>query len=607
VVRSVLRQTALTPTLEQQLLVRAEGNPFFLEELAYTLREHDGQSSALSVPDSIQAVIAARIDRLSPDERQLLQAAAVIGKTVPFPLLQAMTALPEETLGRRLAYLQAAEFLSTAGGLPSATYMFRHILLQETAYQALLTSTRRQYHQQIAQALAEHFPALAATQPELLAYHYTEAGCTAHAIAAWQRAGQQAAERSAHVEAIAHFTQGLALLQDLSDTPERGQQELELQLAMGPALTATKGAAAPEVEQTYTRAQELCRQVGETPQLLPTLWGLWRFYLSRGALPTARELGEQLLPLAQREAELTSRLEAHSALGATLFLLGEYAASLTHLEQGIALIDLAAQRALVLRRDVAPGVQCLILAALTLWCLGYPVQALQRSQEALTLAEKLAHPHSLAFARHVAASLHHHRREVSAVQALADAFLTLATAQGFPLFVGYGTCWRVWALSMQGQSEAGLAQLHQGMAVVLAMGQTLTRPLYLVLRADAAEHTGQVEEGLPLLAEARTVLGAYEQGDLVAETYRLQGELLLRRAVPDAAQAEASLRQALAIARRQQAKSWELRAATSLSRLWQCQGKRDEARELLAPIYGWFTEGFDTPDLQEAKALLDEW
>jgi predicted ATPase len=196
---------------------------------------------------------------------------------------------------------------------------------------------------------------------------------------------------------------------------------------------------------------------------------------------------------------------------------------------------------------------------------------------------------------------------VSAVQALADVLLTLATAQGFPLFVGSGTCWRGWALAMQGQSEAGLAQLHQGMAVVLAMGQTLTRPLDLVLRAEAAEHTGQVEEGLPLLAEARTVLEAYERGDLVSETYRLQGELLLRRAVPDAAQAEASFRQALAIARRQQAKSWELRAATSLSRLWQCQGKRDEARELLAPIYGWFTEGFDTADLQEAKALLDEW
>ncbi|MGH8067252.1 MAG: sigma 54-interacting transcriptional regulator [Candidatus Entotheonellia bacterium] len=606
IVRRVLCHTDLAPALEQQLLAKAEGNPFFLEELAYTLLEHGGQSSALTVPDTIQAVIAARIDRLPPDERHLLQAAAVIGKTVSFPLLQAMTALPEETLSRRLAHLQAAEFLSAAGGLPTPTYTFRHIFIQETAYQALLTSTRRQYHHQIAQALTEHFPALAATQPELLAHHYTAAGCTAPAIATWQRAGQRAAEHSAHVEAIAHFAQGLALLKDLPETPERSQQEIELQLALGPALMATKGAAATEVEQTYARARELCLQVGETLQLLPTLWGLWRFYQVQGALLTARELGEQLLRLAQRAAAPTPRLEAHNALGATLFSLGEYAAAWTHYEQGIALIDPAVQRALVLRYDVAPGVQCLTLAANTLWCLGSPAQAVRRSQEALALARALAHPHSLAFAQHIAAYLHHRRREVSAVHALADALLTLATAQRLPLFVGYGSCWLGWALAMQGQSEAGLAQLHQGLAAVLTMELTLARPLYLILLAEAAEHAGQVEEGLRLLSEALTALAANEQGDLLAEAYRLQGAFLLRQAVPDAAQAEACFQQALAIARRQQAKSWELRAAMSLSRLWQRQGKQVEAQRLLAPVYGWFTEGFETADLQEAGALLTE-
>ena len=248
-----------------------------------------------------------------------------------------------------------------------------------------------------------------------------------------------------------------------------------------------------------------------------------------------------------------------------MFYLGEYAAARTHLEQGIALTDPTAQRALALRHGVAPGVRCLAIAANTLWCLGYPAQAVQRSQEALALAQALAHPYSLAVAQHWAAFLHYRRREAPAVQAQAEALLTLATAQGFPLYVGYGTCWRGWALAMQGQGEAGLAQMRQGLAAVLATGQTLARPLCLVLLAEAAGHVGQVEEGLRLLAEALAAFEASGRGDLLAEAYRLQGELLLRQAVPDAAQAEACFQQALAIARRQQAKSWELRAAMSLS------------------------------------------
>jgi predicted ATPase len=230
---------------------------------------------------------------------------------------------------------------------------------------------------------------------------------------------------------------------------------------------------------------------------------------------------------------------------------------------------------------------------------------MRRSQEALALAQTLAHPYSLVFAQNWAAYLHHRRREVLPVQGQAEALLTLATAQVFPLWVGLGTCWHGWALAMQGQCEAGMAQMRQGLAVVLAAGYMLARPLCLVLLAEAAGHTGQVAEGLRLLAEAQAVFETSRRGDMLTEVYRLQGALLLRQAVPNVAQAEAYFQQALAIARRQQAKSWELRAAMSLCRLWQQQGKRDEARELLAPIYGWFTEGFDTADLQEAKALLD--
>jgi predicted ATPase len=267
-----------------------------------------------------------------------------------------------------------------------------------------------------------------------------------------------------------------------------------------------------------------------------------------------------------------------------LFFLGEYTTAWTYLEQEIALTDPATQQVWALRHGWAPGVTCLAVVANTLWCLGFPMQAVRRSQEALALAQALAHPQGLAWAQHYAAFLYHHRREPRMVQEQADALLTLATAQGFPLLVGFGTCWRGWALAVQGQGEAGLAQLRQGMTAVLATGQALAQSLCLVLLAEATGHAGQSEEGLCLLAEALVALEASGRGDLLAEAYRLQGELL-RQATPDAPQAEACFRQALDIARRQQAKSWELRATTSLARLYQWQGKCIAARQLLAEVY----------------------
>jgi predicted ATPase len=309
--------------------------------------------------------------------------------------------------------------------------------------------------------------------------------------------------------------------------------------------------------------------------------------------------------LAERTADPTRRLEAHGALGQTLFQLGAYAAALQHLEQGLALIDSLAQRALGMRPGDAPGVVFLSFAALTLWCLGYPAQAAQRSQEALALAHALDQPFSLAAARHYAAFLHRHRHEPRQVQTLAGSLLTLATTQGFPLYVGYGAYWRGWAGAMQGEGEAGLMHMRQGLAAVLATGQTLARPFCLVLLAEAAVQVGQRETGLCLVAEALTAFENSGRGDLLAEAYRLQGVLQQQQAGADAVHAEACFQQALTIARRQQAKSWELRAATSLARLWQQQGKRAEARALLAPLYAWFTEGFDTADLQEARALLE--
>jgi predicted ATPase len=438
-----------------------------------------------------------------------------------------------------------------------------------------------------------------------LAVHFEHGRDYLRAVSYLQYAAENALRWNAPPEAIRHVTKGLELLQTWPDTAERTQQELNFLIMLGPALIATKGSAAPEVEQIYARAQGLCQQLGETPQLLPALRGLCRFYRNRGALETARQLGEQLDRLARREAALATRLEAHETLGNTLFMLGEYSAAQIHLQQGIALTEPQMQQALALRYGVAPGVTCLAYTIHTLWCLGYPQQALQRSQETIALAEALAHPHSLALAQFFVASLYHRRRDIPAVQAQAEALLTLATAQGFSLWAGFATCWRGWALVMQGESDIGMIQLRQGLAAVLATGQTLSRPFCLILLVEAAGQAGQIAAGLRLLDKALTAFETSGRGDMWSEAYRLQGELLLRQAVPEVAQAEACFHQALGLARRQQARSWELRAATSLGRLWHRQGRRAEARALLAEVYNWFTEGFDTADVREAHLLLE--
>jgi predicted ATPase/class 3 adenylate cyclase len=608
---------ALPPEVVAQVVAKTDGVPLFVEELTKMvlesgfLQEHEegyalmGPLPPLAIPTTLHDSLMARLDRLAT-VKGLAQLGATLGREFAYELLQAVAPWDEEALQRGLHQLVEAEFLYQQGLPPQATYLFKHALVQDAAYQSLLKSTRQQYHQRIAQVLVERFPTTAETQPALVAHHYTKAGCSTQALTYWRRAGQQALQRSANMDAVRHLTTALALLAPLPDTTARAQQELDLQIALGPALIATRGQAAPEVEQIYARARALCTQIGETPQLFPTLRGLCRFYRNRGAFQTARELGEQLGRLAERTTDPTDRLEAHVALGETLCYLGDYATARTHLEQGIALIEPTVEQNLARRQGEAPGLRCLFTTANALWCLGYPTQAVRRSHESLALAQDVAHPYSLAVTQHRAAFLHYRRREVQAVQAQADTLLALATAQGFPTLVGFGTCWLGWALAMQGQGETALAQLRQGLAAVMATGQALSQPLCLVLLAEAAEHAGQVHEGQRVLTEALATFEASGRGDMLVEAYRLQGALLLRQTPAEAAQAEACFQQALAIARRQQAKSWELRAAMSLSRLWQQQGKQEDAAALLAPIYGWFTEGFDTVDLQEAKTLLEE-
>jgi predicted ATPase len=488
---------------------------------------------------------------------------------------------------------------------PQATYRFKHALIQDAASQSLLKSTRQQYHQRIAEVLEGRFPEIVETQPEWLAHHYTEAGLAEHAIPYWQRAGEHARDRGAPLEAISHVTTGIALLTTLPETPARTQQAVTLHLALGAALQMAKGFAAPEVEQAYTQAYALCQQVGETPALVPVLYGLWRFYLNRPQLHTARELGDTLLRLAHQAHDPALAVLAHAALGQTWFFLGALPAARQHLEAAIARDTPDQRRTPAFRLGPDPGVICRAFAAWTLWLLGYPDHTLARLHEALALAHELSHPYSLAHARVQAAIVSQYRRDVPAVHAHAEAAIALATEQGFTQWAAQGTILRGWALALQGQGEAGLAQLRQGIAAWRATGAALAVPHFCTLLADVCDYLGYVEDGLQALAEAHTLVEQHEERYWQAEVARVRGVVLLRQPGTPPAEAEAWLQRALDVARRQEAKALELRAAMSLARLWQQQGKCKEAHDLLAPIYGWFTEGFDTADLQEAKALLE--
>ena len=370
-----------------------------------------------------------------------------------------------------------------------------------------------------------------------------------------------------------------------------------------------KGLAAPEVEHAYTQAYALCQQVGETPELVPVLFGLWRFYNTRSQLHTARELGETLLRLAQHAHDPALAVVAHYALGATWLFLGALPAARQHLEEGIALYTPDQRRAPAFRMGQDPGVCCRAYAAWTLWLLGYPEQALARLHDALTLVRELSHPYSLAYAQCVAAFVYQFCRQVPAVHEYAEAAVALSTAQGFPVWGTLGMSLRGWALAMQGQGEEGMAQVRQGITAFRATGAALLVPHLCTVLADISAHLGHTEDGLQALAEAHTLVEQHEERYWEAEICRLRGVLLLNAecGVRSAdLTAEECFKQALDVAHRQEAKSLELRAAMSLSRLWQQQGKRQEAHDLLAPLYGWFTEGFDTADLQEARVLLDE-
>jgi class 3 adenylate cyclase/predicted ATPase len=605
---------ALPPEVQQQLLTRTDGVPLFVEELTKMILEsgilregpdrHElmGALPPLAIPSTIQDSLMARLDRLGTG-KLVAQVGATIGRRFSYELIQAVAPADEATVQHGLGRLLEAELLHQSGVPPRATYVFKHALIQETAQQSLLKHTRQQYHRRIAKALAERFPETAETQPELLAHHYTEAGLPGSAAPYWQRAGQRAIERSAHIEAISHFTKGLEILKAQPEKPERNLQELALHLALGDALSMLKGYTAPETEQAYSAARRLCQQVGDSPQRFAALAGLLRFYRSRTELKTAQELGTELLKLAQSTQSAAFLLEAYCEQGTNLWHAGTFASALTHLEQGIACYESGVEQSS--RSSLShPELLCFSSAGRSAWFLGYPDRALQKTQKALTLAQQLSQPYHLASALSFAASLHVLRREAHRALEFAEATIALSREHGFVRWLGGGLIRRGWALAALGSTESCIDSIRQWIAVWREMGTKQAEVQHLVMLAESYKHGGHIAAALDVLAEAVIILETSEERCYEAEVYRLRGECLLESGVKLEAVEESFVR-ALEVSRYQGAKSLELRAILSLSRLLQRAGRRTEAHRMLTELYSWFSEGFDTPDLRDAKASLD--
>jgi predicted ATPase len=605
---------------------KTEGNPLFMVDLLRHLRDRQvlareqgrwalAQSRPdleRALPESVRSMIERKIAQLGEEDRRLVVVASVQGYEFDAAVVAKVLALDAADVEERLEGLERVHTfvrLVREHEFPDRTltlrYRFVHVLYQNALYASLRPTRRASLSAAVAQALQGYYGEQGAAVAAELALLLEAARDFPRAADFFLVAAQSAARLFAHQEAVVLARRGLELLQRLPDTPERARQELALQVALGPALIATKDWTAPEVERTYTRAQALCRQVGETPQLFPVLWGLWFYHLSRTEVHTGRNLGEQLLRLAQRAQDPALLLQAHHAVGPTYLLAGDAVTGQAYLEQGIALYDPQQHRAQAfLYGGHDPRVCCLCHAAWNLWLLGYPAQALRRSREALALARELSHPTTLAHAQLFSSMLHHFRREAPESRALAEALVGIAAGQGLPTYRAVGSALRGWALAEEGHAEEGIAQIRQGLATWATSARFFWRINCLPLLAAAYGGGGKAQEGLAVLAE---VLGTVEESGFrfcEPEMRRLQGELLLAHAPAEQADAESCFRQAIASSRRQGAKSWELRAIMSLSRLYHQRGKKEEARQMLAEICGWFTEGFDTLDLREAKALL---
>ena len=616
-------------TLAPVIHARTDGNPLFMvnmvdyllvdrgllpnsreaseAELAETLRVH-----RLDSLRSIRQMIERNLERLKPEEQAVLEGASVAGAEFSAATVAAALERPQNEveacctrLSRREQFVSEQGPITWPDGTVAAGFRFHHALYQEVLYGRLPVGHQVQLHRLIALREEEGYGERAGEVATELANHYRHANDQQKAIQYFQLAGERAIARAAMIEAERHFASALESLNELPENVDRDRRELDLQLAVGPALIAVKGWAAPETERAYSRARELCDRLGDYPELFPALFGMWATYLVRGEFRTAYELAEQLSRAqdAHNPALLTF---VQMAQGATSYWMGNFPAARKNLESAITLYDSEQHRPLIFRYGYDAGVACLSYAAWTLWHLGYPDQALRRSCEALGLAQRLFHPVSLAHAELFFGVLRQYRQEVGAVQENAESVISLSGENGLSEYWAWATCMRGWAMTQQGSNVDGIAQLQEGLAASRATGVGLALPYHLCLLAEACIERDRLDDGLSALTEALAASNEHENRNYEAEIHRLKGELLLRQGTSNTAEPQKCFERAIEIGRKQCAKSFELRATVSLARLFRDTGRRDEARTMLADIYGWFTEGFDTADLMNAKAMLDE-
>jgi adenylate cyclase len=563
------------------------------------------------LPPRVEGVIGQRIGRLPEPSQQLLRAASIQGEVFTAEVLARVEATDERETVHRLSgelskahRLVIAESLDRLGLQPLSQYRFRHFLFQKYLYSGLDSAQRARLHQATGDVLEKLYGDQTEMIAMQLAHHFQESGLARKAVQYLLQAGTRCVRQAANQEAIAHFSRGLALLESLPETEERDQMEFALQMGLGPPLIGTKGWGAPEMRHAWGRAFELSQRMPDAPELAVARYLMATYYMARADHHTMLDVAQQMADAAERHGD-PSAFPLHSMkLGTALFYLGDLESARAHLEEAAARYDRERHRTLALAIGHDMGAVALVMLTNTLWCLGYPDRALQRSREIVSLAQELEHPYTLAMALLTVSRTHWLRKDVQETMEWAEAGMEVARRYGLALWEGWATAMRGWVHACQGAAEEAEAEIRRGAAGWEATGSEFQKEEFLGWQAEACAKMGRIDQGLALLAKALEFVEKTDERHHEAEIRRLRGELLLVQG--DETEAEADYRAAIEVARRQQAKSWELRATVSLARLLQQQGKREEAREMLAAIYGWFTEGFDTTDLKEAKALLQE-
>jgi predicted ATPase/class 3 adenylate cyclase len=599
--------------LRKLIIEKTDGNPFYIEEIVQTLFDQkflvrNGRVALVKtlneivIPATVQALLAARIDRLKVPEKELLQLMAVLGKEFPSGLIVRVANQPEQNLTPLLSRLQESEFIYEQPAFPETEYTFKHALTQEVAYNTILSQRRAILHELAGQAIEEMFSDRLEDHIDDLANHYGRSRNEPMAVKYLQMAGERAIQRSAYSDALSHFAAAIAVLESLPDSVERTQKELQIRIAMGPAVAAVKGFASNEAEEVYRRARDLCSRIGETPQIYPVLAGTSSFYFGRGQLREARDIAEQFLNLANNEPNAHARAAAQSLLGTVCVFRGELERARSVLEQSIAYYDTDVSRFLKMANALVIPSRC--AHSWALWLLGYPDRAHQRIEEALSLAQQLGRPFSLAHALQHAIALHHFRRDGAVLKTRAKALMSVSREGGFTSWLAAGQMTWGRALAEEGQTEEGIAELLQGLDALSAIGENVVRIYGLSLLSQAYAKAGKIREALETVDIAQGAAEEHEERFHLPELLRLRGELMSASGDSDAA--EVSFRRAIDLARSQAARSWELRSTITLARLLMAQQRRDEARTSLTAIYNWFSEGFDTPDLIDTKELLVE-